>query len=67
MNGGFPSDFSGKINPVPLENIQLTQALLLGGAIQAIKTEKSEFIDVDLKLQKLLIGEYLKLKLYKQS
>jgi len=52
---------------VPLENIQLTQALLLGGAIQAIKTEKSEFIDVDLKLQKLLIGEYLKLKLYKQS
>lgn len=61
-NGGFPIDFSGKINPVLVKDIQFTTALLLGGAIQALKATNPELIDLDSRFQKNIIQEYLKLK-----
>ncbi|MFH0773421.1 MAG: NAD(P)-dependent oxidoreductase [bacterium] len=61
-NGGFPSDFSGKINPIPSEDIQLTSALLLGGAIQSTQARKPLFYDLDLDLQNNVISEYNRLK-----
>lgn len=61
-NGGFPSDFSGKINPIPADEIQLTAALLLGGAIQAVGAKELKFIDLDLQFQENVIAEYLRLK-----
>lgn len=61
-NGGFPSDFSGKINPVPAEDIQLTSALLLVGAIQAIHTTTAGFFDVDHNIQEGIISRYITLK-----
>ena len=61
-NGGFPCDFSGKINPVPAKDIQLTSALLLCGAIQAISEMKTKFVDLDTKIQKLIIAKYRNLQ-----
>lgn len=61
-NGGFPIDFSGEINPIPFEDIQLTSALLLGGAIQAIITTEPGLIDLDLEFQVNVVNEYLRLK-----
>lgn len=61
-NGGFPIDFSGKINPIPADDIQLTSSLLLGGAIQAVLAKKQGLINLDSKLQKNIVIEYLKLK-----
>jgi S-adenosylhomocysteine hydrolase len=57
-NGGFPSDFSGKVNPIPAENIQLTSALLLYGAIQAVETINPGLIDLDQQAQNKIIAHY---------
>ncbi len=61
-NGGFPCDFSGKINPVPAKDIQLTSGLLLGGAIQAVYENRARFVDLDVTLQQAIVAEYLKVK-----
>ncbi|MEP7166364.1 MAG: NAD(P)-dependent oxidoreductase [Candidatus Woesebacteria bacterium] len=61
-NGGFPSDFSGKINPVPAAEIQLTAALLLGAAVQAVDTQKTGLVDLDLAMQTAVINEYLRIQ-----
>jgi len=55
FNGGFPTDFSGKINPVPLSDIQLTSGLLLAGAIQAVETHLSGLIRLNQTTQNLII------------
>jgi S-adenosylhomocysteine hydrolase len=36
VNGGFPIDFSGSVDPIPAELIQLTRSLLVAGATQAV-------------------------------
>lgn len=62
VNGGFPSDFSGKINPIPIADIQLTSALLLTGLIQAMKSRRNQFLEIDPLFQKDLLDQYLKNK-----
>lgn len=61
-NGGFPMDFSGKVNPVPLCHIQLTSSLLLAGAIQAVTSKRPGLIELDSTLQNRIIAKYLSLK-----
>jgi hypothetical protein len=34
-NGGFPINFTGAVDPVPVSDIQITRTLMLAGAIQA--------------------------------
>jgi S-adenosylhomocysteine hydrolase len=38
LNGGFPVDFDGTLEPVPARLIQLTRALMVGGALQAMSS-----------------------------
>lgn len=57
-NGGFPMDFSGSVNPVPAENIQLTSTLLLAAAVQAIGTAQSGLIEFDQDTQSAIISQY---------
>ena len=40
LNGGFPVNFDGGVNSVPPEQIQVTRALMLGAALQAIATDE---------------------------
>lgn len=57
-NGGFPSDFSGKINPIPAKKIQLTSALLLYGSLQAIQVKNPGLVDLDQQAQNEIIAQY---------
>lgn len=66
-NGGFPVNFSGKMNPVPIEDIQLTSSLLMGGAIQAVKAKESQLIDLDSDLQEKVVQKYLNLSQNKKE
>jgi len=58
VNGGFPTDFSGKVNPIPANNIQLTTALLLRGALQSVNTRSPGFFDLESITQEEIIKEY---------
>ncbi len=60
-NGGFPIDFSGSVNPIPADNIQLTTALLLAAAVQAVHTEKPGLIALHPDIQDDLVAQYLKI------
>ena len=40
-NGGFPINFTGEDDPIPIDRIQLTRALMLAGACQSFKTGPS--------------------------
>lgn len=62
-NGGFPIDFSGSVNPVPADSIQLTAALLLAAAMQAIQSQEAGLIPLRPDIQEEVIAEYLKIHL----
>jgi S-adenosylhomocysteine hydrolase len=38
LNGGFPVNFDGRVNCVAPERIQVTRALMVGAALQAVET-----------------------------
>jgi hypothetical protein len=40
LNGGFPVNFDGRVNCVPFHEIQLTRALMLAAAVQALDAPK---------------------------
>ena len=40
LNGGFPINFDGNVNCVPPAEIQLTRALMLAAAVQALEAER---------------------------
>ncbi len=61
-NGGFPIDFSGSIDPIPPDKIQLTRALLLGAAIQAVDTHEQGLVDLDKSMQDDVVRKYLQLQ-----
>jgi hypothetical protein len=47
LNGGFPVNFDGRVNCVPPGNIQVTRALMLGAAMQAVTTSERGVIALD--------------------
>lgn len=54
-NSGFPINFDGHQESVPGKDIQLTRALLLAGAIQAVQEKRVGIIALKGALQKALI------------
>ncbi len=59
LNGGFPLNFDGHKLCVPLEKIQLTEALMFAAAIQAIQTSyEKNIIDLDSKTQDFIIERF---------
>ena len=52
LNGGFPVNFDGRIRCVPDECIQITMALMVQAAVQAVRTEKPgvHALDVDVSI-----------------
>jgi len=61
-NGGFPIDFSGNIDPIDPNKIQLTRALLFGAAIQAIRTKSNRLVNLDSTIQADIVSEYARLQ-----
>ena len=55
VNGGFPVNFSGGVDPIPPEKIQLTRSLLYLGAVQASLTEDPGLHPLDDGLQRNLM------------
>lgn len=64
LNGGFPLNFDGDKVSIPMDQIQLTEALMLAGAIQAIETSDSEkgVISLNEQLQEDIIKEFSKIQ-----
>jgi len=61
-NGGFPIDFSGSIDPIDPQKIQLTRGLLLGAAVQAVGTTSNGFFQMNQEMQEKIINEYVLLQ-----
>ncbi len=59
LNGGFPINFDGKsINRIRAEDIQVTVAMMLMGAIQAVKTDRKGLIELAPTFCKWLMREF---------
>lgn len=59
-NGGFPMDFSGSVNPIPADSIQLTAALLMAAAVQAVQSQEAGLIPLRPDIQEGIVAQYLK-------
>ena len=46
-NGGFPVNFDGRVNCVAPERIQVTRALMVGAALQAVGTRERGIVPLD--------------------
>jgi hypothetical protein len=58
VNGGFPVNFTGEIDPIAPEAIQLTRGLLYCGAFQASRTYRPGLHDLDDWMQRRLLSVY---------
>jgi hypothetical protein len=58
VNGGFPVNFSGAVDPIAPEKIQLTRSLLYLGAVQASLTAEPGLHALDDRLQRDLIETF---------
>jgi S-adenosylhomocysteine hydrolase len=59
MNGGFPLNFDGDKLSVPLEKIQLTEALMFAAAIQAVQGyHNNGLLELNSKVQEKLIKNF---------
>ena len=58
VNGGFPVNFNGGVDPIRPSRIQLTRSLLLAGAVQASHTKRAGLHDLSQNAQKLLMEAY---------
>jgi len=47
VNGGFPVNFDGRINCVPMHYIQPTPTMMCAAAVQAVKSDKRGLEDMD--------------------
>lgn len=58
VNSGFPVNFDGRINDVIPEKIQLTHALMLSGAYQALDHEERGLVDLDAGNQDRIVAAF---------
>jgi S-adenosylhomocysteine hydrolase len=58
VNGGFPVNFSGEVDPIPPHMIQLTRGLLYAGAVQASFEQKPGVHSLNTYMQELILNEY---------
>ena len=57
LNGGFPVNFNGAIDPIAPEQIQLTRGLLYAAAVQASETQEAGLHDVSDQAQGIIENE----------
>jgi S-adenosylhomocysteine hydrolase len=58
LNGGFPINFDGRICCVPDRYIQITLALMIQAAVQAVRADKSGIYDIDPDVSIELVNKY---------
>jgi S-adenosylhomocysteine hydrolase len=58
VNGGFPVNFNGGVDPIPPEKIQLTRGLLYIGAVQASRATEPGLHELDDRPQRMLMEAY---------
>jgi S-adenosylhomocysteine hydrolase len=58
LNGGFPINFDGRICCVPDRYIQITMALMVQAAVQAVHADKPSIYDLDTGVSIELVNEY---------
>ena len=58
VNNGFPINFLGKPNSVSPKFIQLTRAMIIIAIIQGLKTKQKGIIELDIKLQNLILYDF---------
>jgi hypothetical protein len=58
LNGGFPINFDGAVNCVPAQQIQLTRALMLAGAVQALEAEEVGVAPLDVETCEWLVRRF---------
>jgi hypothetical protein len=56
LRGGFPINFDGSSDPIPVERIQLTRAAMMAGAIAAVSETRPGVHALDDGVQQALIG-----------
>ena len=59
INGGFPINFNGDIDPIAPHIIQLTRGLLYAGAVQASYESRPGLHPFSDEIQNLLLNEYV--------
>jgi hypothetical protein len=60
-NGGFPVNFDGVLNRIPPEQMQITQAMMVHGAIQAVRTVGSGLVPLEQRFADELITAFRRL------
>jgi hypothetical protein len=61
VNGGFPVNFTGEVDPIEPEKIQLTRGLLYCGAVQASRSFIPGLHKLDDAMQHVLFNEFNRL------
>jgi len=59
--GGFPINFDGSADPIPPASIQLTRALLMAGAVQAVMSRSVGIEKLDDEIQEFLRRQFASL------
>lgn len=57
-NGGFPINFDGRLNRIPAEDIQITVAMMVGGAVQAVTTDAQGLMPLDPVFCEALVDQF---------
>lgn len=62
LRGGFPVNFDNSDDPIPSETIQLTRAVLMAGAIQAVCAKSVGVIPLSENIQAWILRQYNELR-----
>lgn len=60
LNAGFPINFDGRVNCVPVEYMQPTAVLMVQGAIQAVRASQGRLIPINKKFSANLRRSFIK-------
>lgn len=58
-NGGFPIDFTGEIDPIHPNKIQITRALVFAATLQSSSELGNGIVELDARNQKEIVNKYL--------
>jgi hypothetical protein len=58
LRGGFPINFDGTPDPIPADQIQITRAILMAGALQAVLASEPGVYELDRYIQAELFRAY---------
>lgn len=58
-NGGFPMDFTGGIDPIHPNKIQITRALVFAASLQSLSEFDNGIVELDANNQEEIVNKYL--------